>query len=193
MVKAAVTLNKSHQHLRGMTSSAKVLGQLEANNIGLRNLPGEGTPAFLANVLFDGGSDGRLFKAEVSQAVNLPKLESQHMRLTTATGTTWKNFDRSEISFIGQRMGKKEIINISAIAIDKIGREKSDLTDNVTRVSRLYIFTVELHDHLIKQADASEEEIQMIVGQRSAQLLLEEIRPAQVKVRQPWIMDTIQC
>ena len=110
------------------------------------------------------------------------------MRLTTATGTTWKNFDRSEISFIGQRMGKKDIINISAIAIDKIGREKSDLTDNVTRVSRLYIFTVELHDHLIKQADASEEEIQMIVGQRSAQLLLEEIRPAQLKVKQPWIL-----
>ena len=58
-----------------MTSSAKVLGQLEDNNIGLRTLPGEGTPVFLANVLFDGGSDGRLFKAEVSQAVNLPTYE----------------------------------------------------------------------------------------------------------------------
>ena len=59
----------------------------------------------MANVLFDGGSDGGLFKAEVSETVNLPKLEPQHMGLTTATGTTWKNFDRSKISFIGQRMG----------------------------------------------------------------------------------------
>ena len=51
---------------------------------------------------------------------------------------------------------------------------------------------VELHDHLINQADASEEEIHMIVGQRSAQLLLEEIRPAQLKVRQPWILPNVK-
>ena len=59
------------------------------------------------------------------------------------------------------------------------------MVDYVTRVSRLFNFSIELHDHLIKQADASEEEIHMIVGQKSAQLLLEEIRPAQLKVKQP--------
>ena len=75
MVKVAVTLNKSHQHARGITSSAKVLGQLEMNDLGLKTLTGEGSPAFLANILFDGGSGGGLLKKEVSQFVNLPRLE----------------------------------------------------------------------------------------------------------------------
>ena len=51
---------------------------------------------------------------------------------------------------------------------------------------------MELHDHLIRQADDSEEEVHMIVGQISAQLLLEEIRPAQVEVRQPWILPNFK-
>ena len=192
MVSAAVKLNKNHKNVRGMTSSAKVLGNLKTERIGLKRLKDEGPAAFVANILFDGGSDGGIYKNELTNLVDLIPLKTQHMGITTATGTVWDNFPRAKIRFIGTRMGEREIFNISAIGMDRIGREKKDMVDYVTKVSRLFNLSIELHDHLIKQADASEEEIHMIVGQKSAQLLLEEIRPAQLKVRQPWIIPNVK-
>ena len=91
-VKAAVKLNKSHKHVRGKTSSTKVLGKLKTERNVLRYLDSEGAPAFIANVLFDGGSDGGLFKADMQEAVDLAPLDPQHIGLTTATGTVWNNF-----------------------------------------------------------------------------------------------------
>ena len=128
----------------------------------------------------------------MTDLIDLIPLEPQHMGITTATGTVWDNFPRAKIRFIGRRLGEREIFNVSAIGMDRIGREKRDMVDYVTRVSRLFNFTIELHDHLINQAYASEEEIHMIIGQKSAQLLLEEIRPAQLKVRQPWIIPNVK-
>ena len=119
----------------------------------------------------------------MTDLIDLIPLEPQHMGITTATGTVWDNFPRAKIRFIGRRLGQREIFNVSAIGMDRIGREKRDMVDYVTRVSRLFNFTIELHDHLINQAD---------VGQKSAQMLLEEIRPAQLKVRQPWIIPNVK-
>ena len=79
MVKAAVKLNKSHQHVRGMTSSVNVLGQMKTELNGLRNLTGEGAPSFIANVLFDGGSNGVFLKSDMQEAVGLAQLDPQHM------------------------------------------------------------------------------------------------------------------
>ena len=90
----------------------------------------------------------------------------------------WDDFARAKIRFIGNRLGQKEIFNIFAIGIKKIGKEKSGLVEYGTRVSRIFGFSIELNDHLMKQADSSEEEIHMIAGQRLAQLLLEEIGTA---------------
>ena len=72
----------------------------------------------MANVLFDDGSDGGLFKADIQEAVDLAQLNPQYMGLTTATGTIWNNFDRVKIRFLGQSMGEREMINLSAIAIN---------------------------------------------------------------------------
>ena len=61
--------------------------------------------------MFDGGSDGGLYKADIQEAVDLVSWDPQHMGITTAKGTVWDDFARAQIRFIGQHMGRKEIIN----------------------------------------------------------------------------------
>ena len=71
MVCSAVKLNKNHKNVRGMTSSAKVLGNLRTEKIGLKRLNNENPAAFVANILFDGGSDGGIYKNELTDLVDL--------------------------------------------------------------------------------------------------------------------------
>ena len=73
----------------------------------------------------------------MQDSVDILPLDTRHMGISTATGR-----------FLGNRMGVKEIINISAIGLAKIRKEKADLVDYVTKVTRKFGFSIELHDHL---------------------------------------------
>merc|ERR1711954_204249 len=189
MVKAAVRINKIFPSIRGITDSVCVMGK-----------KGEPTPempkkeeGMWVNCLFDSGAEIGTHAKTLETAVELEKLEEKPMILNTVNGAVKKIYDIKKVKLIaeGNQQQRGEIYTLSSAQVEHIGIEKGHMQAYVNVIAFLLQMTPKLREHFIKQCNNDKKEIQLILGQKGGSMLMHEVIPEQLGLRQHWLLPNL--
>ena len=103
----------------------------------------------------------------------------------TAIGVQTKTYDRAKLKLIANRFGEEIIQNTSALALEKIGVDKNNSREYVSKICSLFGFNTNFREHFLSQIADHPEKVYAIIGQRSSSQLLINLTAEQLGTRHP--------
>merc|ERR1711942_587897 len=190
MVKAAVKINRIFPSVRGITDTVCVMGITEKSTQDVSKKE-ERT---WVNCLFDSGAEIGTHAKTLETAVELEKLEEKPMILNTVNGAVKKIYDIKKVKLIadGNQQQRREIYTMSSAQVEHIGIEKGHMQAYVNVIAFLLQMTPKLREHFIKQCNNDKKEIQLILGQKGGSMLMHEVMPEQLGLRQHWLLPNLR-
>ena len=136
--------------------------------------------------MFDSGAEIGTHTKTLEMAVELEKLEEKPMILNTVNGAVKKIYDMKKIKLVTEENQQQsgEVYTLSSAQVDHIGIEKGHMQAYVNVIAFLLQMTPKLRKHFIKQCNNDKKEIQLILGQKGGSMLMHEVMPEQLGLRQ---------
>ena len=173
-----------------MTDAVCVVGESKHPNAEM-SVDDKGT---WVTCLFDNGAEAGTHTQTLDEAVELEKLEERSMTLNTVNGAVKKIFEIKKIKLATQRKNPdRDIIHaLSSAQVDQIGIQKGHMKAYVNIASFLLRMPPKLKKHFIEQCSDNQKEIQLILGQKGGSMLMHEVIPEQLGLRQHWLLPNLR-
>ena len=113
--------------------------------------------------------------------------------MKTTNGIITKEFERKAITVVGEvaRDNRDMIQTIASMDVGTIGNEKKNMTAYVNLAAELMEMPESLRKHLLEQCEDNEDRIHLLFGQKEGGILMNEIHPEQLGLKQHHLMPNI--
>ena len=190
MVQTGSDLKELFPAMRGMTSKVTIKGKPISLEGDMEQV---GEDLIKTTAIFDGGSDVACHSAELSRSIELPDLAPQFTTMKTTNGASTKEYKRKAIKVVGEvaRDNRDLIQTIASMDVGSIGNEKRNMTAYVNLIAELMDMPESLRRHLLEQCEDNEDRIHLLIGQKEGGLLMNEVHPEQLGLRQHHLLPNI--
>ena len=114
--------------------------------------------------------------------------------LNTVNGGIKRIFEIKKIKLASERKNpNKNIIHaLSSAQVEQIWVQKGHMKAYVNIVTFLLGMPPKLKRHFMKQCSNNQKEIQLILGQKGGSMLMHEVIPEQIGLRQHWLLPNLR-
>ena len=191
MSKGRYIAKETLSDVRGMTSKVTVLGEPTGLT---KDMKLEGENMVSTTALFDSGSDMGCHTVQLAQSIQMKDLPSEYTAVTTANGTDKRYYNKKAIKIKGQIAAdnKEKIHTFESIEVgERIGNEKKHMKPYVNIIAELTGMPENLRQHFNSQCEDNEDAIHIIIGQCDVGMLMNEIHPEQIGLKQHHLLPNV--
>ena len=129
------------------------------------------------------GSDGTAHTQALEDAVDLYTLKSKVISVQTVNGTESKDFTCRKLKI---RTKQGYISNYDSFKVNTIGQEESMVKRYIKKIVELVRMTKEQKEYFLAKAESKPVQIQVLLGLRVQESLLNIVRTEKLQLIHPW-------